>query len=170
MANFNDPNGDYNPYAPPAAINASSSLDEDEVLIPAERGTRWWARLVDGLLVLLAALPAGIVWGAMKQEGGLLLILVGFALYVYQWYLVSTTGQTIAKKWMNIKVVKMDGSPCGFVHGVLLREWVFHGVGLIPYAGTAIGLLDGVMIFGEQRRCLHDQLAGTQVVLALNLR
>jgi hypothetical protein len=25
---------------------------------------------------------------------------------------------------------------------------------------------DAVMIFGEERRCLHDQIAGTKVILA----
>jgi hypothetical protein len=38
------------------------------------------------------------------------------------------------------------------------------------YIGTVTGLGNAVMIFGEQRRCLHDQLAGTQVVLALHTR
>ena len=38
------------------------------------------------------------------------------------------------------------------------------------YIGTVIGLGNAVMIFGEQRRCLHDQLAGPKVVLALRAR
>ncbi|MFS8069935.1 MAG: RDD family protein [Byssovorax sp.] len=83
---------------------------------------------------------------------------------------MSTTGQTLAKRWMGIKVVKMDGSPCGFVHGVLLREFILSGLSLIPYIGTMIGLADAVMIFGDQRRCMHDHIAGTKVVLALRTR
>jgi uncharacterized RDD family membrane protein YckC len=71
---------------------------------------------------------------------------------------------------MGIKIVKMDGSPCGFVSGVLLREIVLSGAGFIPFIGKVIGLVDAVMIFGDQRRCLHDQLAGTKVVLTLNTR
>jgi hypothetical protein len=35
MANFNDPNGDFNPYAPPTAVADTSSFDDDDVLISA---------------------------------------------------------------------------------------------------------------------------------------
>jgi uncharacterized RDD family membrane protein YckC len=38
-----------------------------------------------------------------------------------QAYLVTTTGQSIAKRWFRIKIVKVDGSPVNFVSGVLLR-------------------------------------------------
>lgn len=34
MANFNDSNGDFNPYAPPIAVTDTSSFDDD-VLLPA---------------------------------------------------------------------------------------------------------------------------------------
>jgi uncharacterized RDD family membrane protein YckC len=170
MARFNDPNGDFNPYAPPTAVADTSSLDDEDILIPAERGTRWWARFVDQLLWIAAAAPAAYVVLVMKEQFGWILSLLFFAVMGYQWYLISTTGQTLAKKWMGIKVVKMDGSPCGFVSGVLLREVAFFGAGAIPYVGKAIGLIDSLMIFGEPRRCLHDQLAGTKVVLALRTR
>jgi uncharacterized RDD family membrane protein YckC len=80
---------------------------------------------------------------------------------------VSTTGQTLAKKWMGIKVVKTDGSPVNFVSGVLLREWILMGASAIPYIGSVVGIVDAVMIFNQARRCLHDQIAGTKVILAM---
>ena len=42
----------------------------------------------------------------------------------YQWYLISTTGQSLAKRWMGIKIVRIDGTPVNFVNGVILRSWV----------------------------------------------
>jgi uncharacterized RDD family membrane protein YckC len=169
MASFNDPKGDFNPYAPPSAVADTPSADEDAVLIPAERGTRWWARFVDQLLLSVTAAPALIVWVSTKAPLAMGLGLLCILFMGYQWYLISTTGQTIAKKWMGIKVVKMDGSPVDFVSGVVLREMLVAGAGFIPYIGGLINIIDSLMIFGEARRCLHDQIAGTQVVLALNI-
>jgi uncharacterized RDD family membrane protein YckC len=167
MPSFNDPQGDYNPYAPPTAADDVPESAGDEYQILAERGTRWWARFVDQLLTILAALPAvfGFVSEANGIGAGLLLFPLGFL--CYQWYLVATTGQTLAKKWMGIKIVKMDGSRVDFVSGVLLREWLLLGASAIPYIGGFIGLVDAVMIFNQERRCLHDQIAGTKVILAM---
>src|SRR5689334_22319270 len=107
MANFNDPNGDFNPYAPPTAVTNPSSFggDDDDVLILAERGTRWWARFVDQLLWIVAAAPAAVVVYVMNEPFGWALSLLFVVFMGYQWYLITTTGQTIAKKWMGIKVV-----------------------------------------------------------------
>ncbi|MFS8069934.1 MAG: hypothetical protein ACMG6S_26515 [Byssovorax sp.] len=83
MANFNDPNGDFNPYAPPTAVADASSFDDDDVLIPAERGTRWWARLVDQLLLGATVLPAVLVVSVTESPVGwvLGLLLVAFVIY-----------------------------------------------------------------------------------------
>ena len=94
--------------------------------------------------------------------GGLALL----ALWAYQAYRVSTTGQTLAKKWLAIRVVKIDDTPVNFVSGVLLRGILPWFLGIIPYLGFVFSLTDALFIFGEQRRCLHDLLAGTKVVTA----
>jgi uncharacterized RDD family membrane protein YckC len=85
---------------------------------------------------------------------------------IYQWYLIATTGQSLAKRWLGIKIVRLDGSPVGFVNGVILRSWVVGALSNIPILGTIIGLVNPLMIFGEERRCLHDHIAGTRVVVA----
>ena len=79
----------------------------------------------------------------------------------YQWYLVATTGQSLAKRWFGIKIVRLDGSLPGFVNGVLLRSWVLHALNAVC---NFVGLIDALMIFGEQSRCLHDLIAGTKVI------
>ena len=171
MPEFNDPKGDFNPYAPPSAFadGPAQEQQEDEVQILAERGTRWVARLIDTILWVITAIPAGFVFMSEKDQiplgAGLSLITLGFL--GYQWYRVANTGQTLGKKWMGIKVVKLDGSPVNFVSAVLLREWVLSLAGLIPGIGRVIGLVDAVMIFGKDRRCMHDQIAGTKVILAM---
>lgn len=64
------------------------------------------------------------------------------------------------------------GRPSGFVRALLLRDWVYHGLLalavssssiIIPFAFSVLPLLNYVPLMGEDRRCLHDYLAGTQV-------
>jgi uncharacterized RDD family membrane protein YckC len=94
-------------------------------------------------------------------------LLVGpLLLSCYQWYLTATTGQTIAKRWLRTRVIREGtGAVPGFVHGVLLRNWLFALAGLVPGVGGLVGLADGLVIFsGDQRQTLHDRVAKTMVI------
>lgn len=93
-------------------------------------------------------------------------------LVLYQWFLLATRGQTIGKAAMGIRIVDLEGRPAGFFSALLLRLFVFNGLlslvvsfssVLLPFAGLLFWALDYVPVFGEERRCLHDYLAGTQV-------
>ena len=74
--------------------------------------------------------------------------------------------QTIGKMLLQIRIVDMQGVRGSFARIVLLRElpgWIANvttGTGLI-YA-----LVDVLLIFRRSRRCMHDLIAGTQVVMA----
>ncbi len=39
----------------------------------------------------------------------------------------------------------------------------------IPVVGALYALVDALFIFGAEQRCLHDLIAGTKVVLAVDL-
>ena len=65
---------------------------------------------------------------------------------------------------LGMKIVKTDGSDVNFVSGVILRSWVTGALSNIPFIGGIIGLVDALMIFGEEHRCLHDHIAGTKVI------
>jgi uncharacterized RDD family membrane protein YckC len=67
--------------------------------------------------------------------------------------------------WLGLRVVRSDGSPVGFVAGVAIREWVVFGLGVIPGLGLIFRLADSLTILGDERRCLHDLVAGTKVVV-----
>ena len=129
----------------------------------AGRGSRLGAAIIDGIIygvaiILLAALgpvlpPIGFVLGG----------LVFVAIFIYQMVLLSKYGQTLGKKAVGIRIVKMDtGQNGGFVPNVLLRLFVNGLVGFIPLYGL-VGIL---FIFRSDRRCIHDMIAGTQVVEA----
>jgi uncharacterized RDD family membrane protein YckC len=169
MNSFVDLDGKYNPYAPPAAALplAERPAADADVMVPAQRGTRWWARLIDQVLIGLSIAPALVLVYGFNQDLGWGLCILGAAFLGYQWYLIAKTGQTIAKRWLGIKVVRMDGRSVGFVHGVILREWVTTAFAFIPLVGRLFNLADAAAIFGQDRRCVHDQIAGTKVVVAL---
>ena len=42
-------------------------------------------------------------------------------------------------------------------------------LGQLPLVGGFIGLIDALLIFREEKNCLHDDLAGTRVILLRDL-
>ena len=156
-----------NPFAPPAAASGPhpASIDLRKALL----GARFQAALLDSVLTFVIVLPVLLITASTKGSGsgsGVIVILTIAMLWIYQWYLVSTTGQTLGKRWAGIRIVKVDGSPSTFVSAVVLRSWVFALLGAIPVLGALLALADVLAIFGSERRCLHDQLAGTIVIRA----
>jgi len=82
----------------------------------------------------------------------------------YQWSLISRTGQSLGKKWTDIRIERIDGARVTFGTGVVLRNWVPKLMGAVPYLGVLFHLIDCLFIFREDRRCLHDHIAGTRVI------
>jgi uncharacterized RDD family membrane protein YckC len=172
-----DPSNPLNPYAPPAAdLNADlPEAGREAAEAPlAGRGMRLGAALIDGALLLLPILVDLVATGVLDRDReadffqiGELLALGWFVgLSLFQWWRISSSGQSLGKKWLGIRIVKMDGSPVTFGSGVGLRVIVPYLVGGIPLIGTAFGLINIVMIFSVDRRCLHDHLAGTKVIVS----
>ena len=91
-------------------------------------------------LVLLSSLPTMLVFG--------------------QWFLLTTSGQTIGKKLLMIRIVTTSGKLPGFLQAVVLRNWLRAVISVLPF----FGLIDVLFIFSDSRRCLHDYLASTRVV------
>lgn len=81
---------------------------------------------------------------------------------LFQWNLIATRGQSIGKFVCFIRIVTIHGRTPGFIQGVLLRNWLRNLLGFIPF----FAIIDCALIFGEQRRCIHDYIAGTRVVEA----
>jgi len=83
---------------------------------------------------------------------------------IYQWVLISRTGQSLGKKWTGIRIERVDGARITFGSGVFLRNWLPKLIGSVPYLGAIFHLVDSLYIFREDRRCVHDHIAGTRVV------
>jgi uncharacterized RDD family membrane protein YckC len=145
----------------------------------AERSSRLGAAIVDGIIfsaMVYIPLFAGTFIGAASSAGtddpgaggtaamiGLVLALVGFVAWLYLTLKqMSATGQSLAKKYFNIKVVRSDGSPASMGTLILKRNILNGLLGIIPL----YGLIEILFIFGDKRQCLHDRLADTIVVEA----
>jgi uncharacterized RDD family membrane protein YckC/RNA polymerase subunit RPABC4/transcription elongation factor Spt4 len=159
-----------NPYQPPSAPTApfGPSVRPSEAVL-ATRSTRFFGALLDGLLTLAGGIPGGILFFATFENDdemtlvGLFLMFAGMiAVAVVNWVMISQRGQSIAKRIMGMRIIIRDtGELPGFLRGVLLRVWV---PAVINQACNLFALVDALWIFGDERRCLHDLIAGTIVI------
>ncbi len=166
-----------NPYAPPRAA-VRDVADPDAPAARADRATRLVAAILDGIIFAgMVYLPmlmgvgmrgaASLVQGRMNPAEffglGSLLALAGFIAWCWLTILfVTRNGQSIAKKVLGIKVVRSDGSPASLGRIFWLRNFVNTLLSVVPF----YGLVDALLIFGEQRQCVHDKIADTIVVKA----
>jgi uncharacterized RDD family membrane protein YckC len=133
----------------------------------AGRGKRLAAYIIDSvafiLIVMLSVIPGGMIDGADDSTVMLIIVLSGFVIYlVFQGYLLTTTGQSLGKRFLGIKIVKhKTGENGGFVTNVLVRFGVNYILAsFIPF----YGLIDVLFIFSIDKECIHDKMAGTKVV------
>lgn len=166
-----------NPYAPPAAAVADVVTVVDEI-VPAGRGIRLGAAMMDAVIAgACTYLPffAGVIpfaaGGQRYSVAGLatggLLGFIGFCVWAFFTFkYVAANGQSIAKRILGIKVVRSDGTPATLSRIFWMRNVVANIPGIIPILGTVYGFVDALLIFRDNRRCLHDQIADTIVILA----
>jgi uncharacterized RDD family membrane protein YckC len=87
------------------------------------------------------------------------------AVVVVQMTLLSLRGQTLGKMALGLRIVDYeDESNPGFLHAVVLRHIVPFLITFVPLFGALFVFADVLFIFGDERRCLHDLIAGTKVV------
>lgn len=152
----------------------------------AERGTRLAAWFIDNIIAFIAVLPGLLALGASFARsmvsgqpnieavdagqlafGGMLFFAGLLIVIVFQVWMLTTRGQTIGKRLLSIRIVRFaDNTNPGFVSAVLLRAIVPGLLGAVPYIGFLFTLVDICFIFRDDRRCIHDLIAGTKVVKA----
>lgn len=171
-----------NPYAAPLArVDEYSSSGE---LVLADRGTRLLAAIVDGVILAGIAVAIGIVFAITiplmskgeKPSDAAIMLMVGvmsvayLAVLIVNLVLMHRYGQTIAKRLFRIKVVRADGAPCSLARQVFARWFPVNMIAgvlnIIPFLGTLFWMIDSLLIFRDDQRCLHDLIADTIVVKA----
>ena len=178
---------EFNALAVPPAVAVTSATVAPAALAAPATGmalaSRWLrlgAALLDSIIGTIFAAPgmvmlimAGVFATPDSPNPALMLagfITIGAAMVVLlgiQIYLLVTRGQTLGKKFLGIKIVCFeDDSNPGFVKVFLLRMLVNGLIGAVPFLGLIYSLTDILFIFREDRRCIHDLIAGTKVVQA----
>ncbi len=83
--------------------------------------------------------------------------------FIYYAYFWTTSGKTPGMTLLGVRVVRHDGSDVGTRRG-LVRTLVF------PLSFLLLGLGFLGILFGRDRRALHDTIAGTAVIYAWDAR
>lgn len=142
----------------------------------ASRWERLGAAIIDAIIVgiptLILCFILGI-YGGMVAMGGISFInkILGLAIGAgvflgINYKLIEANGQTLGKKLLGIKVVLIDGSK------IPVQKYLTHRIApvwlvtQVPFIGQLIGLVDALLIFREEKNCLHDDIAGTRVIKA----
>jgi uncharacterized RDD family membrane protein YckC len=147
----------------------------------ATRLSRLGAVLVDGLVgfapvgAILLMLPMLMLRGGTSALLILLALaaLVAVAVLITQIVLVARRGQTIGKKVLGIRMITSDGDIPSIWRVFFLRWLPFVVVAaVLEYMlklrgiGNIVHVVDALLIFQPNRRCLHDLLADTHVIKA----
>jgi uncharacterized RDD family membrane protein YckC len=148
-------------------------------LILASRWRRLGGALIDAFIaIVFCFLPTVFVLGAMNysfvpeemtsRQAATMVILFWGLFLLLNWSLLFNHGQTIGKRVMKIKIVDSSGNIPTFAKLFVLRYLLIPLATLIPglpvFLCDLVSSVDPLFIFGKERRCLHDYLAGTWVV------
>lgn len=168
-------------YAPPVAMTGFVTLGNGQVQTLASPGKRLGARLIDMVLLIVAATVIGTLgFGSTAALGSLgtdvaaasalgtffatLLTILAVAI-AYEVTLTAIRGQTVGKMAVGIRVVRADnGAVPGW--GKSIIRWALPNLMcLIPLVGWIGGLLTYVSLtWDDSRQGWHDKAGATVVV------
>ena len=149
-------------------------------LVLASRAARFWGSLIDAVVVgiptvIVFVVAFILIWPVnvnpeqITFADQMALQAAGFIAYFLLFLLVNgytllARGQTIGKVILKIRIVDLDGNIPGFAKVVVLRYLIPSLAYQVPLLGSICALVDSLFIFGAERRCVHDYIAGTKVI------
>jgi len=157
--------------APQPRAIAPSSPQKPRISQLASRSTRLLAHILDTFFSVLPVVISFVLTQSSEESPAttklrLILWIAGtLVCIILQMTLLSVRGQTVGKLVVGVRIVN-DEDECnpGFYRAVVLRSIVPSLIGALPCFGFLFALVDVLWILGEDRRCLHDLIAGTKVV------
>jgi len=142
----------------------------------ASRWKRFWGALVDSLLAMTVTLPVMSLMGIPKQiklygkitlEQYAVLFVLGWIVFLaFNGYLLFRKGQTVGKVVVKTRIVDVNNKVPNFARILVFRYLILGLMAMIPILGIFVSYANALFIFGKERRCLHDYLAGTWVINA----
>ena len=133
----------------------------------ASVGDRILAHLIDQLMVIVFVLTMVAIFISPEMEFvWVWIITLGVPILLYHlMFEIFINGQSPGKRWMNIKVMRLDGTPAAV--GDYLFRWIFAFVDIQPMSGLIAVL---TITMGEKGQRLGDMVAGTTVVKLIEER
>jgi len=134
----------------------------------ASRQKRLFGSMIEGFIIVGIMFPILAATGQLSRmalgeqptikEHIYLILLSHLIFLVLNGHLLTYHGQTIGKRIVKTRIVDLNGQILPFGRVFFLRYVV---LGLL---GAIVGIIDALFIFREDRRCLHDWVAGTLVI------
>jgi uncharacterized RDD family membrane protein YckC len=134
---------------------------------PAGLGSRFLARLIDGIML-------GILQGLISLATGKIVAgIIGGIIYLgYYTYMESSQGRTLAKQWLKMRVYGASGGNPTMEEALKRNAWAALGIlSTIPLLGILTGLAELVAVIAiavtinsdALKRGWHDKFANTSV-------
>lgn len=140
----------------------------------ASRWKRLGGAMIDGVISSAIIVPIMVATGVLHRlvSGESMTIGQQAAFFVVGWiiflllngYLLFNRGQTIGKVALKTKIVDLNGNVPNFGKLLVFRYLSLGVISQVLIVGGLAGLVNVLFIFGKERRCVHDHLAGTRVV------
>ncbi len=151
-------------------IKISTTQNVDLEYVPAGVGYRILATLLDGIFVAVYLLALLLFMNALNIsftdiQGGnyfAITVLLIFLIPVFLYHFLFETflnGQSLGKKVVGIKVVKLDGSQAGLSSYILRSLFRIIDISLV---NGLVGLIS--IVVSEKSQRLGDMAAGTTVI------
>lgn len=130
----------------------------------------WWARvgatLVDGLILLAAAVAAGLVGAIASRDTAYTLaglVYLALTLFYAPVLLATNDGRTWGKQMLGVRVLRADGARIGFGRAFCRETIVKLLFGLI----AIVWIVDVLWpLWRDDHKALHDLITGTRPVAA----
>ncbi len=140
-------------------INTSQNVQISYSL--AGLSDRIFAYLIDSLIIasITLVIVLGLIYSGTLETSPYMFFIATIPAFLYHLlFEITMDGQSIGKKTMNIKVVKLNGSQATL--GAYLLRWIIRPIDIFLYGGIAILC---ITIGGKGQR-LGDIAAGTTVI------
>lgn len=158
-------------------IKERETGERESLIELANRGTRLGAVIIDSIIMMIIILPILIIFfrteilneqmDGVNIQLNIIIFAMGQLLFlILNGYLLYTAGQTVGKKTLDIKIVNLDNKLPEFTSIYGLRYFLISIFDSIPIIGSFFALIDALFVFREDKRCIHDLIAGTKVIKA----
>lgn len=150
--------------------------NQQSAAVLATRTSRLIASLLDFALLMAVLLPVLFLsfpetLASFNEETddfqeAVLVLALGLAIFLLlNAYTLQTRGQSLGKIILKIKIVDVSGSKASALQIFVARLIPFWVIGKIPGPFWLFDIINPMLIFRNDRRCLHDIIAKTKVVI-----